>query len=786
MTGTQFLFGDCELDPAGYRLTRNGVVVQVEPRVLELLVYLVERREKVVTKEELFKQLWAGRFVTESALTRAIYEARRAVGDDSRQQCVIKTVHRRGYQFVAPFTIIAAAELAEPAAPPQVDPAPLGDLLHCEADASAEEALTDSVPPPQVRRRTARSAWFAVAATLLLAVIAILWQRAPQPPERIAIAPFSVDANANDLEWGELALPGLLADVLHERSDVIVFPANRVRQSLQQQGLDANSRELEQVRALRNTFGVDHVLFARLQRDGTQLKLDYRLVGVDGAGQSGHAVGEGAGGLASQLARSVAAKLDIAYRAGIPVRKIGADEFVNEAFARGLQAQLGGDLSDALRYFEACLTSEPDNGWARYEMGNALRHLGRWQDAAAAYTQASAISKEDADPNLAGVAVTGLGLIAWRHGRLEEAEAHFESARAEFAAIDRRANLAAAHGNLGILADNRRDFTRARQHYDTALALYRDEGERAGESAVYSNLAVIDRKLGRLDSAADLQQRAIDLQQKAGLQQMLVFSLAHLSEIERERGRWAAAREALDQALELAEHTGDQVGRADALVARAGLAADLGRHESAADDLRAALHIYDEIGNPAGSARAALRLSRLLQIPDAETALALARSAYEHAKPLDDEALLLEIELALVALDAEALGRILPRLQTLGDHRLLALTFVERARREDHLPHLRTALKHAESAGGERLQADIAVELGRMLLMSGNSEPVEPLLGRAESWQPDYPPTLLLRACYLSHSARAPEARQALARARALLGDEVEPDLSWCPELRRS
>jgi predicted ATPase/DNA-binding winged helix-turn-helix (wHTH) protein len=98
----RFRFERCELDTGAYRLEVDGVPEPVEPQVFELLVYLIEHRDRVVTKEELLDNIWGDRFVSESALTSRLKSARRAVGDDGRAQRVIRTVHGRGYQFIAP------------------------------------------------------------------------------------------------------------------------------------------------------------------------------------------------------------------------------------------------------------------------------------------------------------------------------------------------------------------------------------------------------------------------------------------------------------------------------------------------------------------------------------------------------------------------------------------------------------------------------------------------------------------------------------------------------------
>jgi len=97
----RYRFRDVTLDDARYELVRGGAAVHVEPQVFEVLNYLVGNRDRVVAKTELLDAIWGDRFVSESALTSRIKTARKAVGDTGQEQSVIKTVHGRGYQFVA-------------------------------------------------------------------------------------------------------------------------------------------------------------------------------------------------------------------------------------------------------------------------------------------------------------------------------------------------------------------------------------------------------------------------------------------------------------------------------------------------------------------------------------------------------------------------------------------------------------------------------------------------------------------------------------------------------------
>src|SRR5919108_5557501 len=97
-----YVFGAYEFDTDRRALRLAGTPVDLEPKVFDLLAYLIEHHDQFVSRDKLYAQLWPQQFVSEAALTYCIAEARKAVGDSGRAQRVIKTVHGRGYRFVAP------------------------------------------------------------------------------------------------------------------------------------------------------------------------------------------------------------------------------------------------------------------------------------------------------------------------------------------------------------------------------------------------------------------------------------------------------------------------------------------------------------------------------------------------------------------------------------------------------------------------------------------------------------------------------------------------------------
>ncbi len=120
-------FGNHELDVERRELKRANTPVHVEPQVFDLLIYLVENRDRVVSKDDLIASVWGGRIVSDSTLTSRINAARKAVGDSGEDQKLIRTIARKGVRFVgvvhtqsndvAPATDLPQDVAAEPSRP---------------------------------------------------------------------------------------------------------------------------------------------------------------------------------------------------------------------------------------------------------------------------------------------------------------------------------------------------------------------------------------------------------------------------------------------------------------------------------------------------------------------------------------------------------------------------------------------------------------------------------------------------------------------------------------------
>ncbi len=96
----KYAFGTCTLDLKRLQLMRDGAIVPTEPQVFALLRHLIENRDRVVSRDEVFEVIWKGRIVSDAALSSRIKAARAAIGDDGSRQELVRTLHGRGFQFV--------------------------------------------------------------------------------------------------------------------------------------------------------------------------------------------------------------------------------------------------------------------------------------------------------------------------------------------------------------------------------------------------------------------------------------------------------------------------------------------------------------------------------------------------------------------------------------------------------------------------------------------------------------------------------------------------------------
>ena len=119
LSSTPFMLGDWQVDPRSCQLEQGDDVVKVEPKAMQVLVYLAEHGGDVVSREELEAEAWSGLVVSYDAVSGSIIKLRKALGDDSRKPRYIQTISKKGYRLIAEVTTSAGSGgLATPASSP--------------------------------------------------------------------------------------------------------------------------------------------------------------------------------------------------------------------------------------------------------------------------------------------------------------------------------------------------------------------------------------------------------------------------------------------------------------------------------------------------------------------------------------------------------------------------------------------------------------------------------------------------------------------------------------------
>src|SRR5450755_3157220 len=108
-----YRFGQFVLDPATRTLSRVDLPVSLTPKAFDVLLFLAQNPNRLVTKEELLQAVWGDTFVEEGNLTQYISHLRKALGDNSEDTRLIVTIARKGYQFTVDVAVAEAADVAK-------------------------------------------------------------------------------------------------------------------------------------------------------------------------------------------------------------------------------------------------------------------------------------------------------------------------------------------------------------------------------------------------------------------------------------------------------------------------------------------------------------------------------------------------------------------------------------------------------------------------------------------------------------------------------------------------
>src|SRR5271154_1420013 len=268
-----YRFVEFVLDPSRRTLSRVGSLVSLTPKAFDVLHFLVQNPNRLVTKEDLLKAVWGDTIVEEGNLTQYISHLRKALGDNSEDGRLIVTIARKGYQFAADVTVTEVGDTAKQAAV-QV---PTAEGSFADTQAVLKSPADDTVP--KALRGWRNAAVLAALTVILAAVIYISWRHfrgtIPPGPQKIMLAVLPFENLTGDPNKEYLA-DGLTEETISQLG----------RLNPEQLGVIARTSVMgykhknERLDQIGRDLSVQYVLENSLRENGKQIRLTAQLIQV--------------------------------------------------------------------------------------------------------------------------------------------------------------------------------------------------------------------------------------------------------------------------------------------------------------------------------------------------------------------------------------------------------------------------------------------------------------------------------------------------------------------------
>ena len=518
-----YRFGDVEVDPSRGVVKRADRELALRQQTFQVLLYLLERRERLVTKEELAESVWRGAAVTDNALVQCVSDIRRALGDDSRRPLFIKTFPKVGYRFTGPVEEIPAAR---PAAIEIEETTTVEVEFEKEIETEARDdapARRPNLPPRAPASLRLRAALACVGASSLLATGALAHRylrpsaRAdrtaaaialPQVPGKrsLAVMYFENQSQSADLDWLREGLADMLITGLSRSANLSTLDRGQLRRLLERAGHDPRggvNRE-EALDVARGVQAETVALGSFAYLDG-QLRVDVKLYDARTGEMlaAEHVLAERPGQILSAvdiLSLKLAAHLGVtpaghnagAGLAGVMTNNLEAYRY----YSLAVEKAHGMRTAEAIELLERAVALDPQFAMAHARIGYAYAVTWYFADKAKPHLErAFRLSGRLTDKDR-------LHIAAW----YSIAHRDYEGAIKSFREIVAKYPLEIeAHLRLAHLLRGEERMDEAAEVCRRALAID------AGAKEFYNSLGMIYAELGRHDEAINMFRRYVEL-----------------------------------------------------------------------------------------------------------------------------------------------------------------------------------------------------------------------------------------------------------------------------------
>lgn len=612
------------LNPARRELKSADGIIEIEPRAFDVLLYLVQNRDRAVDKNELQDAIWPGVIITETALTRAVMKARKAIGDDASRQEMIKTLHGHGYRFVAELSL---EESTEPV---------ISDRGFSSPTASESEAESDK-PTPSLRT-------IILIAITIVVIAGLGWlllrpQTSLGEEARMAVLPLLDNTDNPELAWTSLGLMSYTSKLIDSDGSIPVVPAGSIiglAENFGWTGDLADPANEELLSKLVRIYGATHILAMELESEGVALRMNYALLEPEGDKRMGTIVGDDGTDLAQGVVQAMYGAMFRRSHIGGDIPLVSRDSFNNEAFARGMDLSLQGRCAEAMQFFRVIIEQEPYLFAPRYELAACLRILGQQQEAEELLTTLIDEQRPLGASRQLAETLMVLGILYNRTGRLDLSEQVYREALEISGETGEHVLRARVLQNLSIVFKSRSELDEAARLLDLALLAYEDAGLETLPGHLYSGRANLSMARGELVEAETELEQALQAFRSVGDRRSEAMILNNTGYLRRRQGRVQEAEAYHLRSLEIREEIGDRVGVGRIYSMLSGVYSAQGQYAKAISTAISALGIARETNDRLFEA------TSLAQLANAENSIG--NVEYARAHYLEGRAIFVEIQ----------------------------------------------------------------------------------------------------------------------------------------------
>src|SRR5580658_4469181 len=391
-----YRFGQFVLDPGRRTLSRADSAVSLTPTAFDVLLFLAQNPNRLVTKEELLQAVWGDTIVEEGNLTQYISHLRKALGDNSENSRLIVTIARKGYQFTARVTVADTADIAK-LAMLQAAATETSKTDARPAEFPTEEKLTKS-PPPRLRLRK----WFAAAALVVVIAAAVWLYRSYRSKVTLSATDTIVLADVKN-ETGDPVFDDALDTALRyemgQTPYLNILGTDKVSGTLAQLNLPPTTKLTPDVaRQICGKTNSKMVISQSIGDAGNGYHLQMRALdcgsGATLAGEQAdirkrNEVVHELGVTAARLRAKLGEPADSLARFNQPLEKALSPSLeAIQAGAQGLKLSLAGNAAGGLKLYQRAVELDPNLAPVYERMGAAYLFLGNIELSEASYTRA--------------------------------------------------------------------------------------------------------------------------------------------------------------------------------------------------------------------------------------------------------------------------------------------------------------------------------------------------------------------------------------------------------------